>query len=628
MSTAYVDEILNNKKFTGNIVIQVGDTYFGIRSPDSGLVIDSPYDKSVVSLTLNPTSVDVLKVTTTISSFTFRLSDKGNIITSLVLGDAQNLIGLPVTIWLGRSGTGMAFSDYFALPLTYVQKLDHADNTYSFSCSTSAQRMDRPIYAFTSATAVDLLVGTTIWTMRDDLTNFPTSGFLKIEDEFVSYSGVDLVNNQFTGVIRGELNSVPAAHAQFTDSVLVETVTDNPLNILLKILVSGGGGSAYDVLQDGLGIDNTLVDIADIESLRDDVFLGDQFTLSLYSIDSALKYIEDEILMPNGLRLTVSRNSKISVAVLNSARFVEETDIIDEDTITKYPKWSLDGVTVTNEIQIQWDFNEATQVFEKYSVFTNTDSITLYGASSPLALAFKGIKSALSGAALINAFGAKLLDRLSLPTPVIQVNTQLDKSIQNVGDKAYLVSSKIPAADGTLNFASDLEIISRSINQTSGDVQFKLAFTSFTNMRSAYIAPSDLITTFISQSRVNVTLGRGSYYLVGWYMRLWDELNQVYCADPPNKIIAITDAGKYLLTQGGDKIVTQAGEGIELEQDATEDTITFLTDWATTLVAGGRYRIRFADYDDAVDSQKRYGFISAGGANFPDGKPTYKVTYS
>lgn len=627
--SAYASEIITSKKYVGNVVVQIGSTYFAIRQPDSGLVISTPYDKCIVSLLLNPSTIDIRRVTTNISSFAFRVIDTQYLMTGLVLGDGAELMGQQVRIFLGRSNTGMDFSEYFELPRTFVQKFDRSDNTYTITTSEQTSRMDRPIYADVSACAVDFLAATTIITMRDDISGFPTSGVLKIEDEFLSYAGVDLVNNRFTGCIRGVLNSIPADHAANTDMVLVETVTDNPISIILKLLISQGGGGVYDVLQRGLGIDETLIDIAQMEALRDDLFAGVLFTLSLYTIDSALTFIENELLFPNGLRLTNSSdNSKVSLAILDKAEFVEEDNVIDNDTITKFPKWTIDGTIITNSLDIQWDFNEGTNQFQKRNVYNDNDSITAYGPQNPLAFTFHGIKALLGGQAFVDDFASRLLERLSTPTPIVTVNTQIDKSLQQIGDKAYLVSDKVPAADGTLDFDSNLEIVARTINQTTGDVQFDLAYTSFTQIRSGFIAPSDLITSIVSQSQINVVAGRGQQYRVGWYMLLWDEVNQVYCADSPNKIIAIDDSSaEGLITEGGDNIVTEGGDEIILEQQSTEDSITFENSWTTVITSPNNFRIRFVNYDDATDSQKRYGFISDAGNDFADGKPTYRITF-
>jgi hypothetical protein len=580
------------------VVVQIGANYFSIRQPDSGLSIASPYDKSVISLSLNPTQIDIRKVNTTISTFTFKLLDADGIISALVLGDAAPLIGQEVRIFIGRSNVAMAFSDYFELPRTFIKKCDHGDNAYSFSSAEQTDRMTKPIYTAKSALGADILISTTTITARDDLADFPTAGVMKIDDEFISYTGVNLGLKQFTGCVRGELNSVPAAHSINTDIFTVETITDNPLNIILKLLISGGGGGTYDTLQSGLGISNALVDVSGIEALRDELFLGVQYTLTLYSIDSALSLIETELLMPNNLRFSNSvTTSKLTLAILDKARYVEDDEIIDEDTITKFPKWAIDGAKVTNKIQIDWDYKEATKVYQKRDTYSDAASISAYGEQSPLVLKFKGIKSTLDGQALVDDFGGKLLARLALPTPEVSINTQIDKSLQALGDKAFLVSSKIPAADGTLNFSSLLEILSRSIDVTKGDVSFKLAFTSFTNIRSGFIAPSDTVVSVISQKKITVASGRGAQYKVGWVMKLWNSLSLVYESDAANTIESIVG-----------------------------DTITFTNNFATTLLT--THKIRFGIYDEVTESQKRFCFLSAAGANFTaDNKPTYKVTY-
>ena len=628
MST-YVESVKSIKNFTSNVVIKINDVYFAIREPDSGLSIGTPFNKMVGSLVLNPTTIDIRRVSTTIASYSFKLIDKENVLTSLVNGDAADLIGQAVEIYLGRSGVGMDFADYYRLSTTYVQKCEHSENAYAFTSTEQTERMAKPIFAFTSALAGDIFAATTIWTMRDSLADWPSSGFIKIDNEFASYTGVDLVNNRLTGVVRGELTSVPVEHSANADVVFVQTVTDNPLSIILKLLISGGGGGTYDVFADGLGIDQTLIDITGIEALRTDLFNGVSYTLAIFDVSSALKFIEDELLMPCGLRLTTSQDSKVTLAILDKARFVEDIDVIDEDTITKYPKWSIDGAKVTNSLEIQWDYLEGTNTFQARSVFTDSASIALYGEQAPLKFSFKGIKASLDGSAIVTDFGDRLLARLSTPTPLIFITTQLDKSLQTIGDKAYLVSSKIPAVDGTLNFASDLEIISRAINQSTGDVTMTLAFTSYTSIRSGFIAPSDLITSFVSQSQVNIALGRGAQYQVGWYMRLYDVAARAYTADAPNKIIAIdSDSSSNLLTEAGERIISESGDGILMEQASTEDTIIFENAWGTTLTYPNNYRIRFCDYDTATDSQKRRAFISDDGLNFLiDDKPTYKVTY-
>lgn len=615
---SYVSE-LSTKQFVGNVVIKFLDTYFSIRQPDSGLVIPKPFDRCISSLTLNPTQIDIRRISTTIASYSFKILDRDFRITNLVRGDAASLINQEVDIWIGRIGVSMPFSDYFKLPVTRIKKIDHSDNSYSFSTTEQTERIARPIYSAVSALAVDILPATTTITMRDSIESFPNSGHLKIEDEFMSYSGKNITTKQFTGVVRGEYGSTPAAHEMNTEATLAERVVDNPVNILLKILTSGSGSGAYDVLKDGLAISPSLIDLTTIEDLRDDFFHSVEYSLILNDIEDALKFIENEILLPNNLRFNYSTSSKLSLVMLNRSTFIEEDQEMDEDTISSYPKWSVDGNRVVNRIEVQWDYDETTNQFLRLSTSQDDDSINDYGESPVLKYSFKGIKEDLDGEELIDRFMVRLLARLAFPTPEISFKTQIDKSLFTIGDKARILSSQIPSPEGTLEFANELEIVSRAINFQTGDVQFKLAYTSFTNIRSCFIAPSDLIMSVISQNEVELAAGRGDQWGIGWKVRLWDDTNKIYTDDQVNTIESITDdtitfvddwetdLGGAILEEGGGGLLTEAGETLGQE--------------------GPVFRLKFANYDEVIESQKRYCFISNMGNDFADGKPTYKITY-
>lgn len=597
MATTYLEQVVSEKKFQGNVVIRIAGNYFAFRNPDSGLSITSPFDRSLSSLVLNPTSIDPRRVSTTIASYSFKIVDKSNVLTALMEGDANPFMQKEVEVWLGRSGVDMPFSNYYKLPITRVSKVDHSDNGYSFTSSEETKRMDRAIYTAETALAVDILTNTTVIQMRDDISDFPESGFLKIEDEFISYSSKNDLTKQISGAIRGEYNSVPVKHESNSEVFHAEKIQGNPVDILLRILISGGGAGTYDTLQSGLGIDLNLIDIAEITALRDEFFLGQEYELVLYDIDSALKFLERELLMPCNLRFRYSRNSLISLAILDRAVFVEQQDVINEDSITKFPKWSVDGDKINNVIEVQWDFDEGSNLFRNRSVFRDEASIAEYGEQQSIKYSFKGIQADLDGQAIVEDFATNLLRRLSVPTPEVQINTHVDKSLQTIGDKTLLESRQIPSSNGTLNFGSEMEIISRSFNFITGDVQFKLAFTSFTGIRSCYLSPSSTIMGVLNQKTFTLPAGRGDLYSVSWVMRLFRNVPHDYTSDAPNKIASISG-----------------------------DTITMVDNFTTPLVPG-EFKLKFADYDEVVETQKSYCFISEQAENFSDGKPTYRITY-
>lgn len=592
---SYVSELVN-KQYTGNVIIRFLSTYFSIRQPDSGLTVDTQYNGLVSGLQLSSIKIDPKIVQTPIANYTFKLLDKDNVITALVKDLGQDIFGENVEIWVGRTGVSMAFADYFKLPITKIKKIEHSENAYSFSSAEETDRIAKPIYDAKTRLSINILSGTTIITGLDDTTDFPSAGRIKIEDEFFDYTSKNDGTKTFSGITRAVNGSTAVAHDANVDMILAETITDNPLNIILKLLISGGGGGAYDVLDDGLGISNTLIDVSAIEDLRDDKFPDIEFELTFYDIEDALKYIEQQLLAPCGLRFSYGSGSTLSLVQIDQPIFVDPVDRIDEDTITSYPKWMVDDNKIVNEIIINWDFNEGTQEFNQRDVYTDATSQSDYGRRTPLTFNFKGVQEDLEGQDFLDTFAQDLLYRLANPKVEIDFSGQIDKHLINPGEITILESSQVPRYDGTLGFDTEVEVLSRGIDHIKGQVNWKLGFTAFSTIRSGYIGPSDLVAVVNSQSSINMASGRTSRWDVGYKVRLWDDSTDSYEADAVNTVATISG-----------------------------DTMTFQNAWSTTLTTD--HRIKFADYDQGVtDEQFRYCFISDDGNDFGDGERTYSIT--
>lgn len=592
----YTEELVK-KKFIGNVVIRFLGQYFSIRQPDSGLSIPSPYNRCVRGLILNATQVDLQRANQTIANYSFRLVDVGNVITALVKDRADALINQEVEIWVGRVAVGLDFADYFKLPITKIKKVDHSENAYFISTSETTDRMSMPVFDLTGKLEDSVLDATTTFTLIEPTTDFPSSGTGKIQDEFFSWASKNDGTRTLNGILRGLKGTTAVAHSAGNDISWVYDVSENPIDILLKILISGGGGGPYDVYPDGLGISPLLIDVAGIEAIRDAIFAGEIFSFSLYDIDNALKFIENEILLGCNLRIITSDTSQISLALLDQSVFGDAPSEINEDTIASYPKWVVDDNKIVNVIEIQWDWNEGTQNYLEVDTYKDSDSITSFGERKPYKIKLKGPKSASGGQAIVDDRSTRFLSRFATPNPEITFRTHIDKSLLIVGEKVLVQSSQIPYASGTLQFATELEVISRAINFETGDVNFKLAFTSYSGIRPCYIAPSDVLFSVISQKSITVPTGRGAYYSPGWVMKLWDIAAIGYTADLANTIESIVG-----------------------------DTINFVNDWTTPLFASN-YRMKFADYNETTMDQHRYCFISDNGNNFDDGSGTYRITF-
>ncbi len=584
------DNEIKKKQYTPNIVVRLNGVDYAMREPDSGLAIPASNRGVIGRVNVNPAKVDLKRVNTVIASFSFDLVDVGGLITSLFKDNGTLFLGQQVRIFIGRSGVAMDFSDYLELPETRVKKVSHTDNKYTFRTVEETDRMNREIFNERALLAVDILAGTTTIDSQTDISGFASSGQFKINDEFMSYTSKS--GSQFLGVTRAEKSSTAVSHDKGSEIFRVDDISGNPIDLIMQLIISNGGGGAFDVLADGLGIDESLVDTADMIVTRDQVFAGESFSFSMYGIENALKFIEDELLLACNCRLKTTAASKISIAVLDQTVFGDAPEVITNDTMTSTPSYDVTGDQILNQIVIDWDFLEGTQKYRESTPFNDPDSIADFGATRPYRLKFKGIASQ----AIVNDRGARLLERFKTPTPGITVNTHMDKGLINIGDNITLSSDNIPNASGTLIFATELEVIERAVNWTSGDVRFRLAFTSYSGIRGCFIAPSDLIDSVISQKKVTVTAGRGDCFTVGWKLRLWNELTGVYEADTENEII-----------------------------DITGDTITFKDNFSTTLTTN--HRLKFPDYDEATNDQRRYGFISDDGLDFDDGSATYRITF-
>lgn len=591
--TTYADALLNTH-IIPNVVIKLLGSYYSIRQPDSGLTIDSDKVGTVSAITINPTNIDPFRPSVTSSSYSFKLLDRANVLTKQFSSNLTLFQNENVEIYIGRCSANMDFSDYLKLPDTIVSKVSKQDSGYSFATQEYKERISNGSFSTATKLAGSIFAETSEIVLQD-ATNFPNSGYCRIEDEFFSYTGK--TGNHLTGCVRGEFTSVNIDHEVGTDVFKVDVIQGNPLDIVLKLLISSGGGGTYDVLNEGAGLDESLVDVAKFESLKTELFSTRTFLVRLYNLTDFKKFIEEEILFPCGLRFRTNNNGKIGLALVDRSVFEIDTPSITNDEISKEPLYEVDNTKITNFVRIYWDYSDPKNDFMKVSEFTDSDSIAEFGKTKVTEFRFKAIKDALSGSDMVQSFALLFLGRFAFPRPTVNVNTLLSVSNLLIGDKADLFTDRLPTSDGDLNFGSTLEIIERAINYQTGDCRVKLSFTSFTGLRQCFIAPSDTINTFDDQSTVNIGAGRGDNYRAGWIMRLYDNTARDYADSQENEIASIVD-----------------------------DQITFVDPWSTTLV-NGQFRIMFADYDSVVEQQKKFCFISDAGNNFGDNKKTYTIGF-
>ena len=519
---SFTTELLNSK-FTLNVVIEMGGEVYARFQPDSGIVI--PDENLIVgAVRLQPLSVDIRDVKTSLSSNTFELLDKDALITVRIGASTNQLLNEAVVIKVGFITGSFDFADYKLFSTGLTTSLSRKQNIYSFT-SRENQAIQGEIFI-----RGDELSATLTETEEDDIfltdvSQFFNQGTVQINQEFIVFTARDTILNKLTGLTRGTLNSTAVEHAANEPVFQGFEIEENPLTILLQILISPGGGTVYDVLPDGLGINANLVDVAGIEQLAIDNFGatlgvagitgGDTYRFFLANTGNALRFFEAEILAATNTRF-IQREGKIALALLDQAVAGPANVTINEDTIIGTPTYKLGTDRLINRIEINWNFSPGLNRFSRTNVFEEEESQTIFDTVKTLTFNFKGIQADLNGFNIIRERADRLLARLSTSQADIRATTLFSNAEINVGDEINLVHRYLPDEGGTLGISDTLEVISRGFDLNKGTVKYSLAYTSFTGLRIGVIAPTEVVVSVTANDVFDIRAGAGVCFKVGF----------------------------------------------------------------------------------------------------------------
>jgi hypothetical protein len=558
-------------QFQLNLIIEIDGDVYGSYQPDSGLTIDSGKVGLISKVRVNPTNVDIRNVNTTIASLNFDLLDVDGNISAAIMQNDTNYLEKPCVLKVGFITGSFDFADYQTFSSTRVKKIFKKENRYSFASQENTSLMVKPSFL----TASTLSVGVTGATTEIDLvdgTNFPNSGRVNIEGEFITYTGK--TDDQLTGITRGDLASDTEDHSTGSAVFLVTEKEDNVIDLLL------------DIMQNELGILPAEIDTASFTNIRNTYWPDFDQRFYLFNIQDTLKFFEAEILKSTNTRF-IMENGLIGLAILDQPNLDVLPEEMNEDTIIGLPSYVIESTKIINEVVISWNYNDGQGEFSRTSLFEDADSKLLYPDKTPLLYEFKGIRADLDGAALVQQIGARILARLGTPRAAISANTFFSQSVKQIGDDVLFNHRYLPQQGAGLSMADQrLEIMSRALDFDRGIVKFKLEFTSFGGLRLGLIAPSPLIVSVTSQSIFEVP--DGACYAVG------------YC-------IQIDGEQKTII-------------------DVTGNIITVDSDFVVVLDTSKR--VKFCDYEfQSTLQQNKYASVGFTGANFGDDKKSYQIVF-
>jgi len=575
---------LSNPQFQTNVVISMAGQTYSRFQIDSGLII--PIENIIVSTANLPAlTVDIRNVRTALPSNTFELLDYNSIISNRMGSSETRLLNEEVIIYIGFVTGSYPWTEYKEFARGNINSINKKENAYVFSSRASIDYLQKTIFSkFDSLSQPLTDVGTSELFLYD-VSMFPDSGTVKVGNEFISYTGRDTTLDRLTGLTRGNLSSVPEEYEADENVFRVDLIEGNPLTLLLQIMISGGGGGIYDVLPDGLGIDPLKINVAEIESIRNQFFPTDIYRFYLYETGEALSFLETEILQATNTRF-ISEEGLIGIAILDQVIIGEPTPTIDEDSSSGFPQWTTNSDKVVNQIIMQYNYSPGLNKFTKTETFDDLPSQEAFGKVTTLIYKSKGIQADLDGAGIVSNRATRLLARLSTPQTEIKVKAFFSNADLQVGDKITFEHRYLPGATGGLGIRDQMEIMSKGLNLNDGTLSLSLQYTSFISVRLAVISPSPLIIDVLSDSEFEVE-NYGIGYEVGYNIRINNEQ-------------------RAILTVNG-------------------NIITVDSDFSFPLTVG--MRLKFVDYNNATDEQKqKYIFIGITGGNFPDGKKPYLIS--
>jgi hypothetical protein len=582
MSTNF-DTQLAKRTFKGNIVIAITDndsntTYFSQHAVDSGLSVD--YEGYVIDASVNGEVIDLRNVKGSIPTLNFSLLDKNSNISTLIGLDDTALMNYRVKMYLGFITGSYGWANYELIADTKITSLLKKANSYTFNSSAATNELQKSIYTTFNSLSADINdIVTTIG--LNDTTDFATSGTAIISDEFIKWTGKS--GNTLTGVTRAVLNSEASDHDNGTEIYVVTNIKDESMDIALDIILTQ------------VGVDTSKVDSIAFTNLRDGDLSGDgDFEFYVWNIENALTWLEENILLQTNTRL-ITKDGKISISLLDQVSFGSDTETINENHIIGDPSYKINANAIVNEIITKYDFNYGTNEYETIESFTDATSISNFGAKSPLTIEMKGVSTANNGSSFSSDKANRLLNRLSTPKAEIEVTTLFNRFNINVSDPITFEHRHLPNPATGGEFSYQLEVLSKAPSgfKTNPKIKYKLAFTSYSNLRVGLISPSPLISSVTSQKIF--TVPDATHFKSGYKLRLWDDSAQSYYSDVANEISSVVG-----------------------------NVITMNDNFTTILTTS--IRLTFPDYDDSSTAQKsKYAYVAPNTNEFLDGSAAYKI---
>jgi hypothetical protein len=249
-------------------------------------------------------------------------------------------------------------------------------------------------------------------------------------------------------------------------------------------------------------------------------------------------------------------------------------------------------------LSIKWGWSEGLKKYTESTPFNDTDSQAIFGIKSNKDLEYKGVQADLSGQTVVNDRGTRFLARFSTPQVEIDSEALLKTYENNAGDKVLFSHPDIPQEGGGMGISTELELVSKGINWDTGNVKWKLVYTSYYNLRRGLIGPSSLISSVIDQKTFSIPVTETKWYKAGYFVRVW-----------------LVNAKLY------------GTQYVEIDSvNETTGQIILKEEFNLSLTAFGPTKLKSAKYNNAsAEQQARFAYVSPTAGFFDDNTKSYQI---
>ncbi len=308
-----------------------------------------------------------------ISSMEIALIDFNQTVTRLITpGEiVEDLLGRKARVYLGFSETSFPV-DYITIFRGIVDDIKSGAGEIKLNIAHPDQKkrqtifqkteheLDGPIDDTTTTINLDTVSGLLVpITGPDGTEDTSYTGYIKIDDEIIKYTGVS--GSGLTGVVRGEFNTIAAAHDDESAVSSFYRLEGNAIDLALKLMLSGWNGhfislveiTHFNKIQDGDSLENAVYfHGVNLES-EYGITIGDYFKSTGASNGANNAGTWSEI-------IDVFVDETGSYIVVDDVTFVEEIDSVATcsfrsryDTLPSGCKMSPDEVDVAEHTNIQ-----------------------------------------------------------------------------------------------------------------------------------------------------------------------------------------------------------------------------------------------------------------------------------